>query len=156
MVFNVLNSFFTCCFSICTLLQWNYSIILYMLTLQRYCTENGKKYSQKGNCAASVLNIYIHKSVIYLYMYVLYIPTIGLPILLQEKGNRLWEHINRSQIYECRNWDWEYVHKSDLLCSVLQPLSKFLLCDWSMFFTVHHLLDTVKMCINLLATGDFK
>jgi hypothetical protein len=37
----------------------------------------------------------------------LYIPIIGLPILLQEKlyVDRSWEYINRSQTHECENWD---------------------------------------------------
>jgi hypothetical protein len=36
----------------------------------------------------------------------LYIPTIGLPILLQEiYVDRSWEYINRSQTRECGNWD---------------------------------------------------
>jgi hypothetical protein len=34
----------------------------------------------------------------------LYIPTIGLPILLQE-NMWSWENINRSETHECGNWD---------------------------------------------------
>ena len=44
---------------------------------------------------------YIHVSVSDLY-----IPRIGLPILLTGKyANRSWEYINYSQIHECGNWD---------------------------------------------------
>jgi hypothetical protein len=36
----------------------------------------------------------------------LYIPTIDLPILLQEKNvDRSWEYINHSHTHECRNWN---------------------------------------------------
>jgi hypothetical protein len=57
------------------------------------------KYYQKKDCTVHVSpNFHIHVSVSDLN-----IPTIGLPILLQEN---MWEHINRSQTHECRNWDW--------------------------------------------------
>jgi hypothetical protein len=63
--------------------------------MQRTNTENrkqkAKKYSQKRNCVASS-NSHIHVSVGHLY-----IPTIDLPILLQEYVDRSWEYINRSQ-----------------------------------------------------------
>ncbi len=37
----------------------------------------------------------------------LFIPTIALPILLQEKYvDQFWEYINRPQTHECGNWDW--------------------------------------------------
>jgi hypothetical protein len=55
----------------------------------------------------------------------LYILTIGLPILLQqEKVNRSWEYISRSQTHECGNLErgpavsFLGIHHSDLLCSV--------------------------------------
>ncbi len=35
-----------------------------------------------------------------------YIPTIDLPILLQDFVDRSWEYMNRSQTHEYRNWDW--------------------------------------------------
>ncbi len=47
--------------------------------LQRYNTENSEKISQERNCAALSPNFHIHVSVSDLY-----IPTISLPILLQE------------------------------------------------------------------------
>jgi hypothetical protein len=47
-------------------------------------------------------NFHIHASVSDLY-----IPTIDLPILLQENmwTDRSWEYINRSQTHEGGNWD---------------------------------------------------
>jgi hypothetical protein len=45
-------------------------------------------------------NVHIHVSVSDLY-----IPMIGLPVLLQENVDRSWEYINRSQTHECGNWD---------------------------------------------------
>jgi hypothetical protein len=61
------------------------------------------KYSQKYGFPEIKLsgfspNFHIHVSVSDLH-----IPTIGLPILLQE--NRWWEYVNRSQIDESGNWD---------------------------------------------------
>jgi hypothetical protein len=49
---------------------------------------------------SDVPNFHIHVSVIDLY-----IPKIGPHIFLQEKANRSWEYINRSQAHECGNWD---------------------------------------------------
>jgi hypothetical protein len=55
----------------------------------------------------------------------LYIPTIGLPILLEEICiDRSWDYINRSQTHECWNWGWGHaiprkgIHKGDFRCSV--------------------------------------
>ncbi len=53
------------------------------------------KYSQDPNSTFMCLWRYIC------------IPTIGLPVLLQEKYvDRSWEYINRSQTHEYGNWDW--------------------------------------------------
>jgi hypothetical protein len=97
-------------------------VSLFCLTwpkLQRPKIRN--KYSHKWNCAASAL---IHSC---FSVSDLYIPTIGLPILLQDnrwtdRGNMC---INPSQIHVWGNWDWGRavsflrVHNSDFLCSVL-------------------------------------
>jgi hypothetical protein len=62
-------------------------------------TKIGKKYSQKGNCAAT--------DPIYTFIYnvsYFYIPTIGLPFWLQQNLVDLsWEYVNRSQMYEYGN-----------------------------------------------------
>ncbi len=59
----------------------------------------------------------------------LYIPTIDLPILLQEICEPiLGIYINRSQIHECENWDYgpvqfpEKIHNWDFRCSVATGL----------------------------------
>jgi hypothetical protein len=46
-------------------------------------------------------NFHIHVSVSDLY-----IPTMDLPILLQEV-DWSWEYINGSEKHDCRNWDWD-------------------------------------------------
>jgi hypothetical protein len=76
------------------------------------------KYSQNRNCVASVpistfmclLAIYIFPGSVYLFCY----KKICGPIL---------EYINRSQTYQCENWDWSSaipllgIHKWDFPCS---------------------------------------
>ncbi len=66
-------------------------------------------------------NFHIHVSVGDLY-----IPTIGLPILLQETmwTDRGTYTVSRSQIHKCGNWDWGRaipflkMHKWDFRCNV--------------------------------------
>jgi hypothetical protein len=97
-------------------------------TLQRHIPKIRHKYSQKRNCAAPV-----QIPTNYVLVRGLYIPLIGLPILLQD--NRWPERektLDRSQTHECGNWDWGRavpflgIHKSKFLCSVTSqefPLS---------------------------------
>ncbi len=62
----------------------------------------------------------------FMYLWVvLYIPRIGLHILLQpNRQTNPWEYINHSQIHECRNWEggravsFLGIHKSDFRYSV--------------------------------------
>ncbi len=71
--------------------------------MQRHNTEYSKQiFLEKELCGLSS-NFHIHVSVSGLY-----IPTIGLPILLQEKyvDCRFWKYINGSQTHACVNWDW--------------------------------------------------
>ncbi len=64
-------------------------------------SENSKQIFQEKELHGHSPNFHIQVSVSDLY-----IPTIDLPILLQEKyGDRFCEYINRSQIHECVNWD---------------------------------------------------
>jgi hypothetical protein len=50
-----------------------------------------------------------------------HVSVIGPHIFLQQKADRSWEYINRSQTRECGNWDWDEcraipflgTHKSD-------------------------------------------
>jgi hypothetical protein len=51
-------------------------------TFQMHCTENSKQIFPEMKLCSLVPNFYIHGSV-----------------------SDLWEHINRSQIHECRNWE---------------------------------------------------
>jgi hypothetical protein len=64
--------------------------------------ENSKQIFPEKELRGLSPNFHIRVSVIDLY-----IPTIGLPILLQEnkwthRGNK---YINRSKTHECGNWD---------------------------------------------------
>ncbi len=84
--------------------------------LQRTNIENLKQ----RNIAASVPNIYIHVSASYLF-----IPTIDLPILLQEIcGPILGIYKSLSDTRDCGNWDWgraipgKGTQKWDFRCSV--------------------------------------
>jgi hypothetical protein len=88
--------------------------------LQRYNTENSKQIFPEKELRGLFLNFHIHEPVSDLY-----IPTIGLPILLQVNKwtDPGYIYINRSQIHECGNWDWVRaipflgIHKWDFRCS---------------------------------------
>ncbi len=93
----------------------------FLYTLQRQYTENLKQIFPKIKLSGFSPHSYIH----------LYIPTVGLPILLQENMCTEWsEYINPSQKHECGNWDcgravsFLRVHTSDFLCSVLSCSQK--------------------------------
>ncbi len=68
--------------------------------MQRHNTENSKQIFPEKELRGLSPNFHIHVSVSDLY-----IPTIDLPILLQDRS---WEYINRSQKHECRNYDAEF------------------------------------------------
>jgi hypothetical protein len=80
----------------------------YTATLQRHNTENLKQiFPEKELCGHSP-NFHIYVSVSEVY-----VPSIGLPILLAGKYvDRSCEYTNRSQTHECGNWAqflfWEY------------------------------------------------
>jgi hypothetical protein len=69
--------------------------------LQRHNTENSKQLFPEKELRGYSPNSYIDVSVSDLY-----IPLIGLPILLQENsGPNVGIDIDRSQTHECENWD---------------------------------------------------
>jgi hypothetical protein len=72
----------------------------YIIKLQRTNTKhlNSQKFTEKKLRGHSP-NFDIHVS-----MSDLYIPTIDLPILLQEICEPILFNINRSQTHECGNW----------------------------------------------------
>ncbi len=71
------------------------------IELRCICTKNSEQIFPEMKLRGLVPNFYIH-----VYGSNLYIPTIGLPILLYCVAVlRSWEYINRSQIHECRNWE---------------------------------------------------
>jgi hypothetical protein len=98
--------------------------------LQRQNTEFSKQIFPEKEYRGLSPNFHIHASVCYLY-----IPTIGLPILLEEICKAIlgvWYYINRSQRHECWNWGWgrafprKGIHKWYFLCSVWDNLFYFL------------------------------
>jgi hypothetical protein len=74
--------------------------LLAIIEVNRYrpshCTENLKQIFPEMKLRGLVPNFDIHVSVSDLY-----ISTIDPPILLQQKVDRSWEYINRSQIHFC-------------------------------------------------------
>jgi hypothetical protein len=71
--------------------------------LQRQNTEISKQIFPEKEYRGLSPNFHIHASVSDLY-----IPTIGLPIVLEEIQyvyvDRSWDYINLSQTHECGNW----------------------------------------------------
>ncbi len=88
-----------------------------MHALQRHNTETSKQIVSDKEWRGHSPRSYIHVS-----LGDLYIPTIGLPNILQE--NRWWEYTDCSQSHECGCWDWSRaipflgIRKSKFLCSV--------------------------------------
>jgi hypothetical protein len=99
-----------------------------------------------------VPNLYIHSSVSDLY-----IPMIGPPNCCIAFADRSWEHINRSQIHECGNWEWarpcsfisgNICFEYSLQCEGYEPhilyrMQQLLLCSifvcWGGIFSTVHL-----------------
>jgi hypothetical protein len=69
-------------------------------TLQRTNTKNSKQILPEEELRGHSPNFPLHVSVSDLF-----IPTIDLPILLQEIYGPILEYKNRSQTHECGNWD---------------------------------------------------
>ncbi len=98
-----------------------YMFTVYSRTLQRQNTEILKQIFPEKEYRGLSPNFHIHASVSDLY-----IPTIGLPNLLEEilYEDRSWDYINWSQTHECGNWGWgrsiprKGIHKWDFRCSV--------------------------------------
>ncbi len=116
-------------------LLYNVHIRVWTDTLQRHKYQKFETNIPRKELRGLSPNTYIHVSVSYCY-----IPTIGLPILLQKKVDPSWEYTDHSQTHECGNWDWGRaipflgIHKSKFFCSALKPLvqtyQKFF-CLWS-------------------------
>jgi hypothetical protein len=74
--------------------------LIFVPTLQRQNTEISKQIFPEKEHRDLSPNFHIHAS-----GSALYIPTIGLPILLEEICiDRSWDYINCSQAHECGNW----------------------------------------------------
>ncbi len=129
-------------------------------TLLRTNTENLRQiFSEKELRDSS--NFHIH-----VFVSDLYIPTMDLPILLQEicglwSLDWSWEYINRSQTHECGNWDWgraiprKWIHKwgFSLQCSQKKPVRDI---QGSMYIMTSEIYDKCKKGLmteraNLLA-----
>jgi hypothetical protein len=76
----------------------NYQLVC---ALQRQNAENLKQIFPEKEYRGLSPNFHIYVSVSELY-----IPTMGLPFLLEEilYVDQSWEYINRSQTHECGNW----------------------------------------------------
>ncbi len=87
-------------------------------TLQRKNTEISKQIFPEKEYRGLSPNFHIHASVSDLN-----IPTIGLPILLEEICRPILGLCNRSQTHECWNWGWGRAiprkgkYKEDFRCS---------------------------------------
>jgi hypothetical protein len=113
-------------------------------------TENLKQIFPEEELHGCSPSSYIHVSVSGLY-----IPLIGLPILLQEKrwterGNI---RIDRSQTHDCGNLDWGHkisflgIHKSKFLCSAGKNKHETLLFYEGEFcITYTYLVTNNKLC----------
>jgi hypothetical protein len=75
---------------------------MFMITLQRTYTEKSKQIFPEKELWGQSPNFHIHVSASNFY-----IPTIDLPILLEEICGPILgiQYINRSQTHECGNWD---------------------------------------------------
>jgi hypothetical protein len=81
--------------------QYNIVYDISRWNLQRQNAENLKQIFPENKYRDLSPNLQLHVSVSELY-----IPTMGLPFLLEEMQyvDRSWEYINRSQTHECGNW----------------------------------------------------
>jgi hypothetical protein len=68
------------------------------IALQKTNTENWKQIFSDKELSDHSLNFHVHLSVSYFC-----IPTVDLPILLQEISAKSWEYINGSQTQACGN-----------------------------------------------------
>ncbi len=106
---------------------WYYMFLVTHPALQKQNTEISKQIFPEKYRGLSP-NFHIHASVNDLY-----IPTIGLPFLLEEICRPiLGLYINRSQTHECGIWSWgraiprKGIHKRDFRCSALIAASLIL------------------------------
>ncbi len=99
--------------------------------LQRQNTEISKQIFPEKEYRGLSPNFHIHASVSDLY-----IPTIGMPILLVDRS---WDYTNRSQTHECWNWGWgraihrKGIHKWDFRCSVGTERNSSIIPTYSIF-----------------------
>ncbi len=101
-----------------------YSQKLGRASLQRQNAENLKQIFPEKEYRGLSPNFHIHVSVSELY-----IPTRGLPVLLEEicTVDWSWEYINRSKTHECGNRGWgraiprKGIYKRNCRCSVRSP-----------------------------------
>ncbi len=101
-------------------LSLQHYIVTDSTTLQRKNSEILKQIFPEKEYQGLSPNFHIHT-----YVSDLYIPMMGLPILLEEIGRLILRlYINHSQTHKCWNWGWDHaiprkgIHKWDFRCSV--------------------------------------